>query len=146
MSVEIKSFVRNVLNEIILNVFNNSSKFKEEIKLIEEEEEDDFFDYAAIDRRRLTKNNTRKDSEIDFSSHEKKKSHTRFGDNFKIRVFLFKTKNYLDVSLFINETIYDLKNKIIERLQKEQNVNEKYKLSYLKPEGKFLFNQLLKLE
>jgi hypothetical protein len=146
MSVEIKTFVRNVLNEIILNVFNNSSKFKEEIKLIEEEEEDDFFDYAAIDRRRLTKNNTRKDSEIDFSSHEKKKSHTRFGDNFKIRVFLFKTKNYLDVSLFINETIYDLKNKIIERLQKEQNVNEKYKLSYLKPEGKFLFNQLLKLE
>ena len=60
MSVEIKTYVRTLLNEIILNVFNNSSRFKEEIKLIDEEEEDDFFDYAAIDRRRLTKNNTRK--------------------------------------------------------------------------------------
>jgi hypothetical protein len=146
MSVEIKTYVRTLLNEIILNVFNNSSRFKEEIKLIDEEEEDDFFDYAAIDRRRLTKNNTRKESGIDFSSHEKKKSHTRFGDNFKIRVFLFKTKNYFDVNLFINETIFDLKNRIIERLQKEQNVNEKYKLSYIKPEGKFLFNQLLRSE
>lgn len=146
MSVEIKTFIRNLLNELVQNVFNKSSKFKEETKLIEEEEEDDFFDYSAIDRRRLTKNNTKKDSGIDFSSHEKKKSHTRFGDNFKIRVFLFKTKNYFDINLFINETIYDLKNKVLDRLQKDHSFNDKYKITYLKPDGNYLLYQLLKYE
>jgi hypothetical protein len=138
MTVDVKTFVNGMVKEIIEKVFINSKVFKEEAVLADEEDED-YFDYAAIDRRRVTKGNQKKDTENDFSLPDKKKSNSKFGDNFKVRIFLFKSKNSLDFNLFINETILDLKTKIADRLQKEQTLIEKFKLTHLKPDGMFYY-------
>lgn len=136
MSIDVKTFVQGIVKDTIERVFTSSKKFKEEITLIEDEE-DEYFDYSAIDRRRESKTASNKRESSDLGIPDKKKSHSKFGDNFKVKVFLFKTKYSADVNLFINETIYELKLKVIDKIQSDKTMMERFKLSYFKPDGKF---------
>ena len=52
-----------------------------------------------------------------------------------VKVYLFKTKTCLELALYINETVFDLKNKLIERFLKDKSIESKFKLTFFKPDG-----------
>ena len=139
MNNDIKAYVRNFIYDTIYNVFINSKKFQKEIQELEDDEEDEYFGNSAIERRKsknsivkviylLIKKNT-------YNSRDQKKSASKFGDEFMVKVYLFKTKTCLELALYINETVFDLKNKLIERFLKDKSIESKFKLTFFKPDG-----------
>lgn len=91
-------------------------------------EEDEYF--KQIEQRRLKMEDNNK-----FSSYVNNTMTSKFGNKFgeavKVRIYLFNTSHYMDLYITINDTIKDLKNKILSQIEKEG----KHKLRHHIPEA-----------
>lgn len=55
--------------------------------------------------------------------------------DIKIRIYLFKSNDFLDISIFVDDSVLDLKNKILQSLDTNNTLKSKFKLKYFVAEA-----------
>lgn len=110
------------------NTLNDKEKNKDD----DEDEEDDYFQQLEA-RNKIRDGNPRLTSIANASMTHNSKFANKFSDLSKIRIYLFNTQQFSDFTVNANDTVRDLKIKILKHIIDES----KYKLKYQQPEGNF---------
>lgn len=126
MPIEVNLQIKAFLYELINNACEKVELPSEEKKQKEEEEEEDDYFQQIEARRKKMEENGNKMPTMTNASISNSKFASKFIETSKVRIYLLNTQHYVDFTISINETMKDLKTKILAYLEKET----KHKLKY----------------
>ena len=117
MELIIKPLVYNIINRAFEQIEKNHKESSEE--------EDEYI--KQIEQRRMKNDDTQnKISSIVNNAISNSKLSNKFIETYKLRIYLLNSQSYLDIAVALNETIRDIKGKILTHLI----TSGKYKIKY----------------
>jgi len=125
-SQEIEATAKNLVYNIINKALEEIEKLEQKSSDEDDEEEDEYM--KQIEQRMLKQNGTNnKITSIVNNTISNSRLANKFIETFKIKIYLLNTQYYFYIPAGINETIKDLKVKILSQIIKEGKLKIKYK-------------------
>jgi hypothetical protein len=119
--LQITNIMRSLLMEMINKILNGIKENQDE------DSEDDYFKMIEQRFKKMDEGNKKIASVVNQTISNSKVAN-KFSENTKIRVYMLNTQNYYDFFVGINDSVKDLKSKILSKLEQEPKYKLKYKI------------------
>jgi phosphoribosylformylglycinamidine (FGAM) synthase PurS component len=117
--------MENIIKPIVYNIINCAFEQIDKNQKESSEEEDEYI--RQIEQRRMKNDDTQnKISSIVNNTISNSRLANKFIETYKLRIYLLNSQSYIDIAVAINETIRDIKGKILAHMIK----SGKYKIKY----------------
>jgi hypothetical protein len=121
--LQITNIMRSLMTDIINKILDGIKETQDD-----EDSEDEYFKMIEQRFKKMDQGNKKIASVVNHTISNSKVAN-KFSENTKIRVYLLNTQNYSDFFVGINDSVKDLKSKILSKLEQDGKFKLKYKIT-----------------
>lgn len=121
----VRAYIDELISKVVDKATGNTiTDSKTAINNNDSSEDDDEY-FKQIERRNKLQDNNNKIASI-VNNTISCKFANKFSESTKVRIYLLNTQNYIDLPVSINDTVRDLKRRILDYIEKESKTKIRY--------------------